>query len=154
MKIKIVSVLGILFLAGLLGAWYYSQAGIVEVPGIVIEDAYARSNGPSAKTGAVFMRITNNTELNEKLVGVKADVAMKAELHTHIHSDDGVVLMRHVMNGFEIPAKEQIVLKRGGDHLMLMGLSLPLEQGDVIHLILSFKQAGDIALDVSVDLER
>ncbi len=46
------------------------------------------------------------------------------------------------------------MLKRGGDHVMFMGLNSAWEQGDLLPLTLVFEKAGEIDLEVQVDLER
>jgi copper(I)-binding protein len=41
-------------------------------------------------------------------------------------------------------------LEPGGQHIMLMGLSAPLADGDTLELTLTFERAGEITLDVPV----
>lgn len=62
--------------------------------------------------------------------------------------------MMHVEEGFAIPAGETYMLKRGGDHVMFMGLTEDMLQGGSVSVTLTFEQAGDIVIDVPVDLER
>jgi copper(I)-binding protein len=45
-------------------------------------------------------------------------------------------------------------LARGGDHVMFMGLNGPMEHGDTVSVTLSFEKAGDIVVDIPIDLER
>ena len=56
--------------------------------------------------------------------------------------------------GFEIAAGETILLKRGGRHVMFLGLTDPFEQGEMIDVTLTFEKAGDIDVKIPVDLER
>ena len=107
-----------------------------------------------AKSGAAFMQIMNMTDTDDRLVAATASVAKRVELHTHIESDDGVMLMREVEGGFEIAAGQGRMLARGGDHVMLMGLTQKVMDGDIIHFTLTFEQAGDVEIDIPVDLER
>ena len=83
----------------------------------------------------------------------ESPVAQLVELHTHI-DDNGVMRMRPVEGGLEIPAGGEHMLMRGGDHVMLMGLTQTLEDGAIIPLTLIFENAGPIALDVTVDNSR
>ena len=122
--------------------------------GIMVDDAYARSSTSTSPTGAAFMVIMNHTGEDDRLVDVKSDVAKRVELHTHKESGDGVMKMMHVEDGFAVPAGASHVLKRGGDHVMFMGLNAPLEQGATVSLILVFEKAGEVAVDVPVDHER
>lgn len=122
--------------------------------GIKISDAYARVSGPSAKSGAAFMIIENAAAADDRLIAATSEVAAKVELHTHTEDAAGVMQMVHVPEGFVIPAQGQHALARGGDHVMLMGLTGPLAQGDSFKLTLTFQNAGSITLDVPVDLTR
>ncbi len=134
-------------------------AGVIAIPSIaladiVVQDAYARSAGSMAKAGAAFMMLENTGPSADRLIDAKSDAAVKIELHTHIDQGDGVMKMTHVPEGFEIPAGSMIALKRGGKHVMFMGLKNAWSQGDMINLTLVFEQAGEINVQVPVDLER
>ncbi|WP_170326825.1 copper chaperone PCu(A)C [Ruegeria arenilitoris] len=121
---------------------------------ISVNDAYARSSGKSAKAGAAFMMIQNAGETDDRLIGVKSDAAARVELHTHKVDDNGVAKMVHVEEGFVIPAGEMHMLKRGGDHVMFMGLTAPFEHGATVPVTLIFEKAGEVEIEIPVDLER
>ena len=121
---------------------------------IMIHDSYARSSTPFSQTGAVFMEIMNKGETDDRLISAETEVSKKAELHTHIQNDDGVMKMRRVEEGFAIPAGGMHMLQRGGDHVMMMGLLQSLEHGQTITLRLVFEEAGELSVEVPVDLER
>ena len=95
-----------------------------------------------------------STDTNDRLIGVKSDVAGRVELHTHKVDENGVAQMIHVEEGFAIPAGEAHLLKRGGDHVMFMGLNAPFEQGSSVPVTLIFEQAGEVVVEIPVDLER
>ncbi len=120
---------------------------------IMIEDAYARSASPAAKTGAAFMQIVNHGE-EDRLIGVASPAADLVQLHTHVESGDGVMQMKHVEEGLELPAHGTLSMARGGKHVMLMGLTAPLMQGETVPVTLIFEKAGEMTVDVTVDLER
>lgn len=122
--------------------------------GIEVHDAYARSASEMATTGAAFMVIHNHGGAADRLIGVTSDVAEKVELHTHREDANGVMRMIHVEDGFDLPEDGEIVMERGGHHVMFMGLKAPMAQGDMIDLTLVFAQAGEVAVQVPVDLER
>ncbi len=121
---------------------------------IHIKDAYMRSSGPTAKTGAAFMMIMNHSGQDDVLVGATSDIAKRIETHTHIHGEDGVMMMRKVEGGFVLPDGESHMLKRGGDHLMFMGLNRALVDGEKISVTLHFKKLGDMVVEIPVDLKR
>lgn len=121
---------------------------------IVISEAYARSSGPNAKAGAAFLIIENTQATSDRLLNVGSDVAARTELHTHIMTNEGVMQMRQVEGGIEIPAGGLHSLERGGDHIMFMGLFDGFEQGDTVSVTLEFERAGRIEVTVPVDLDR
>lgn len=135
--------------------------GALTLPGIADEtgalrivDAYARAASPNAKAGAAFLVIENPTGSDDRLISATSDVAMRVELHTHIDAGNGVMQMRHDQDGFPIPAGEQHTLQRGGDHIMFMGLNRALRHGETVDVTLTFEQAGDIVIEIPIDLER
>lgn len=120
---------------------------------IHVHDAYARAAG-IGKSGAVFFMMHNMTEADDRLIDVRADVAKKVELHTHKDLGDGVMKMLHVPEGFTLAAGEMHELARGGDHVMLMGLTRELANGDTFPLTLVFEKSGELVIDVAVDNDR
>ncbi|WP_171100256.1 copper chaperone PCu(A)C [Ruegeria sp. HKCCD7255] len=121
---------------------------------IKVDDSYARSSGATAKAGAAFMMIVNDGDTADRLIGVRSDAAARVELHTHEVDENGVARMMEVEEGFEIPAGESHALERGGDHVMFMGLTQPFEQGTRVPVTLIFENAGEIDIEIPVDLER
>ena len=119
--------------------------------GVHIDEPYARI-GPNS--GAVFFTIENHATVEEKLVAAHSDVAKLTELHTHIADANGVMKMVPIEGGITIPAGEDHALARGGDHIMLMGLTQALKDGDTFSVTLSFEHAGDVTFDVTVDNSR
>ncbi len=127
-------------------------AAFADMSKIMVDDAYARASNKMA--GAAFMALVNHTDEDDRLIGASTDVAKRVELHTHMDMGDGVMKMMHVEEGFAIAAGETHMLQRGGDHVMLMGLNQELKQGDTITLTLTFEKAGDMVIEVPVDLAR
>lgn len=121
---------------------------------IMVDDPYARVSSKASKSGAAFMAIVNHGDEDDQLVDVRSDVAKKVQLHTHMETSDGVMKMMHVPEGFAIPAGETHMLMRGGDHVMFMGLTKSLNHGDMVSVTLVFEKAGEVTIEVPVDLER
>ncbi len=121
---------------------------------IEIVRPYARTSGANAKSGAMFLLIVNHGASADRLLSVRTDVAKKAMLHTNIEDENGVMKMRPLPDGIEIPAGAEHRLKRGGDHVMLMGIGDPLADGDRLSVTLVFENAGEIAISVPVDQAR
>jgi copper(I)-binding protein len=123
--------------------------------GVHVENAYAITSGPGAMSGAVFFEIVNHSTTSpDRLISASSDAAQRVELHTHLIDANGVARMVEVEDGFAVAPGETHVLERGGDHVMMMGLTRPLADGDVIELKLLFEREGEVVLEVPVDLDR
>lgn len=121
---------------------------------ISVSDPYARVSRPDAPTGAAFMIITNNGTTDDRLLSASSHVSKRVELHTHQDQGDGVMKMVEIVDGIPLPAGASHVMKRGGDHVMFMGLKQSLEQGGEVTVTLTFEQAGDVEITIPVDNER
>lgn len=118
---------------------------------IAIFDAWARATpGIADENSAAYMRIRNTGE-PDRLVGAAWDGGPVREVQLHeTVMDGGSMQMREVPAGWEIPAEGTLELARGGNHVMLIGLSEQLEPGDTVHLTLVFERAGELTFDVPV----
>lgn len=121
---------------------------------ISVKDAYARTASKMSKSGAIFLELHNMGGVDNRLIAASSDVAKRVELHTHKEIGDGVMKMMEVEEGFAIPAGGMHMLARGGDHIMLMGLTRPLDHGDQVTVTLDFEVGDDLEITVPVDLER
>ena len=121
---------------------------------IMIKDAYVRTAMKGAKSGAAFMQIMNHSDTDDRLIGVSSDIAKRVELHTHKDMGEGVMKMMEVEEGFVIPAGGMHGLARGGDHVMFMGLTQEMVQGESVEVTLTFEEAGDMVVQIPVDSER
>lgn len=98
---------------------------------------------------AAYMVIRNTGGEPDKLIAASTDVAKTVELHTVIE-EGGVMRMRQVEGGIDIPANGEVVLKPGGFHVMLIGLTRDLNAGDSVQLTLTFEKAGEIPVTAQV----
>jgi copper(I)-binding protein len=62
--------------------------------------------------------------------------------------------MLHVKEGFAIAEGDMLALERGGHHVMFMGLTEAFEQDKIVPVTLVFEKAGDVVVEVPVDLMR
>ena len=121
---------------------------------ILVNDAYVRASSKMAKSAAAFMEIKNTSPQDDRLLDVKSKVAKRVELHTHIKSDDGVMKMRRVDDGFLISGNDTLRLERGGNHIMFMGLSQPFVNGESIFITLFFESAGPLDLEIPIKMKE
>ena len=127
---------------------------IASAEAILVNDAYVRASSKMAKSAAAFMEIKNTSSQDDRLLDVKSKVAKRVELHTHIKSDDGVMKMRRVDDGFLISGNDTLRLERGGNHIMFMGLSKPFVNGESIFITLFFESAGPLDLEIPIKMKE
>ncbi|MCA0939563.1 copper chaperone PCu(A)C [Salipiger pacificus] len=130
-----------------------STAGMARAD-ILVEDAYARAAMPSAPTAAVYLELRNDGAEDDVLLGASSGSAAKTMLHGSSEGAGGVMTMTAHSGGVVIPAGGSHVFAPGGDHVMLMGLTQPLETGATLGLTLTFERAGEIRIEVPVELTR
>lgn len=121
---------------------------------IMVKDAYARTMGGIGASGAVFMVLMNHGHHDDRLIGARTDASEKAELHTHLMTADGVMQMREIEGGVPLPAGAAHEFVRGADHVMLLGLTRELKDGDTVGLTLIFESGAEVTVDVVVDNQR
>lgn len=115
---------------------------------VMVMKAYARASAtPTAETGAAYVSLMLHGDA-DRLVAVSSPAAKMAGLH-ETKLVDGVMKMEHV-DAIDIPAHGKLEMKPGGYHIMLMGLTAPLKQGDEIELTLTFEKAGEVKVKAKV----
>ncbi|MFN4061255.1 MAG: copper chaperone PCu(A)C [Paracoccus hibiscisoli] len=119
--------------------------------GMHANDAYARSTNPMV--GAVFLKLENHREVDCTLQSAASDAAERVELHTHLE-EDGVMKMTRIEDGIPVAAGQTHALDRGGDHIMMLGLTTPLTDGDTVTLTLDFGDCGTETVEAVVDNQR
>lgn len=119
--------------------------------GLLLRDPFARV---TPQAGAVYLMIANHGDADDRLLAVRSDAAMKMMPMTMKADADGTMKMVDLMDGLAIPAWSTQVLAPGQDHLMLMGLTRKLKDGDRIELVLTFERAGEVHLTVPVQSSR
>ena len=127
------------------------DAAAAATGGVVVQDAWVRATEGAedpSMTGA-FMVLDNEGDDDVDLVGASSPVAGKAELH-EMAMVDGDMVMRQVEGGITITAGRGKVLEPGGYHVMLMGLTDPLEAGDEVDLTLEFSDGTEQTLTAPV----
>ena len=134
-------------------AWAVATPAIAhdyEVNGIVVEHPWARATAPRQPAGAVYVTLRNTGARDDRLIGAATPIAETSGLHT-TRNDGGIMRMRPV-KVVEVPAGAAATLAPGGQHIMLVGLTEPLEVGNLLPLTLTFERAGTVDIEVFIDI--
>lgn len=108
-----------------------------------VDHPWSRPTPPNTQVGGGFMTITNHGETSDRLISVEVDFARTVEIH-ETRQEGELMRMVHLPEGLEIPAGATVNLQPGGHHVMFMGLSQQLREGEHLEAVLVFEQAGNL----------
>lgn len=112
---------------------------------ISVTDPWAKATDEHM-TG-VFGVIANDSDRQLHLVGAQSEAAQRAELHETADDGTGSTLMQEKEGGFMIEPGQSLELVPGGDHIMLMQLTEPIEPGQQVLVTLEFADGTTLPLE-------
>lgn len=115
---------------------------------IAVTGAWARATPPGVKVGAAYLSILNRGKQTDYLQSVSSAAASTAEMHRTTH-ENGVSRMRPA-GALPIAAGQALKAEPGGLHVMLTGLKQPLVAGSRVPLVLGFRDAGAVTVQVEI----
>lgn len=124
------------------------QEWSVSGEGISIEGAWARPASEGRMSAAYFL-ITNFEDEDDRLIGVRSDVARMVEIHESYEGENDMMGMREVPE-IELPANETVRFEQGGLHIMLIQATRQLAEGDTFELTLEFENSGEQTIEVPI----
>ncbi len=115
---------------------------------VEVRGAWSRATAPGMPMGAVYGEIENSGEQDVTLLNLVVEGARTAEIHKSVEID-GMMRMREI-TPFVIPAGQTVVLEPGGKHIMLMGLSSALKQGETVQLTATFSGNQEVKINAVI----
>lgn len=134
------------------GLWLASaplSAQEVTAGDLRISAPWMRAPPGGSKVASGYVTITNSGNTPDRLVGASAAIAERVEVH-EMTMEKGIMKMRALNPGLEIPPGKTVELKPGSFHLMLMDLKSAPEPGKSARMELRFEKAGAVPLDFAV----
>jgi periplasmic copper chaperone A len=116
---------------------------------ITIEKPWSRATPKGADAAIGFCIIRNRGASADKLVGATADFAAAATIH-EMTAENGVMRMRDLPAGLDIPPNNSVILSPKGYHLMFTGLKRQLKKGETVKADLTFEHAGSVSVTFDV----
>lgn len=98
-----------------------------------VADPWVRATVVQQQSSALFARLTSAR--GGRLVAARSPVAASVELH-EMSMDRGVMRMRALPDGLDLPAGKEVALAPGRYHLMLMDLKRQLRPGETVAVTL------------------
>lgn len=117
---------------------------------LMIGHPWSRATPAGAKVGGGYLSIENTGATADRLVSVSVPFAGRAEIH-EMAVTNGVMTMRPLEQGVDVPAGGKIELKPGGFHLMFLDLKEPLKQDERVKGTLTFEKAGTVEVEFKVE---
>jgi copper(I)-binding protein len=117
---------------------------------IAIDRPWTRAVGASAPTAAGYMVLRNGGTVPDRLVSAATPMATAIEMH-QMSMTDGIMRMRPLPDGIELPPGQSVRLEPGGLHLMLIGPTGGLARGTRVPVTLRFERAGQVAVELIVE---
>lgn len=124
-------------------AWFLALAALAPAAALAqvdIHGAWARGTVPAQTATGAFM--TLHAHEPARLLGVSTPVAGRAEVHEM--KMDGNVMRMRAIDALPLPRMQDVELKPGGYHVMLLDLKGQLKAGDSVPLTLRFEQGGKV----------
>jgi copper(I)-binding protein len=117
---------------------------------LTIGHPWSRATLPGAKVAAGYLTVKNNGTEPDRLIAVSADISGKGEIH-EMTVKDGVMNMRLLADGVEIPVGGEVKLEPGSYHLMFKELKAPAVEGVKFPGTLTFEKAGTVKVEFAVE---
>lgn len=115
---------------------------------VSIEHAEIVLAPPGAKVMAGYLTIWNGAQNDIDLAKVESDAFKSISLH-NTEIVDGVARMRP-LNGVPIPGHAELLMQRGGIHMMLGDLKIELEPGETVDLVLTFHDGTRVSSEATI----
>ncbi|GIK80226.1 MAG: hypothetical protein BroJett024_13310 [Alphaproteobacteria bacterium] len=116
---------------------------------LVIATPWSRATPGGARVAGGYMKIVNAGQQADRLVGGSFVRAGRFEVH-EMAMEGGIMKMRPLARGLEIPAGATVELKPGGYHAMFMDLKDGLKEGETVKGTLVFEKAGTVEIEYRV----
>jgi copper(I)-binding protein len=122
--------------------------GLAFAQGVSAEKGWVRWVPPVSPNSAGYFMLHNESDQDRLLVGASSDVAKAIEIHTVIEKDGASTMTR--LESIVVPKQDCVLFEGGGNHIMLIGLKQPLQEGQSVALTLHFQNGETLDVDLVV----
>lgn len=102
-----------------------------------VDDAWVRATVPNQSASGAFMSVTADSD--SKLLSVASPAAKDVQIHEMTMKND--VMSMGPVKSVDLPAGKAVNFDPNGYHVMLMGLTAQLKEGDSVPLTLTIENA-------------
>ena len=116
---------------------------------LIIQDCWIQMLKSNQKNASGYFKIKNNSSIRETLISVSSKISFRTELH-EMKVENNIMKMKKLSKGLFIPAKEEVLLKPGGIHIMLLDLKNEIKLNERYEITMNFKRSGKINIPFKV----
>ncbi len=109
---------------------------------------WARPGTKGQMTGG-YLTYQNELSVTDTLLSARSAQAGDTQIHETYETEDGLFGMKELKNIVLAPG-EELTMKRGGIHVMLMDLNQDLTVSDTVTVFLTFSQKGEVNFQLPV----
>ncbi|WP_299083449.1 copper chaperone PCu(A)C [uncultured Paraglaciecola sp.] len=117
---------------------------------VAITDATIRLLPPGVPNTAAYFSLQNSSDKKLTLIGATAGFATKAEIHNHVMVNNMMSMQQQ--SEVVIESGKKVQFAPGGLHIMLFGLTHPLQAGQSLTISLQTKEGK--VIDVIANVAR
>ena len=115
---------------------------------VSVSDPWGRTSPAAASNGAFYMQLDGG-DTDDVLIGADSPACQTVELH-ETQMSDGVMSMQRLSSGIPVPAGETVSLEPGGLHVMCLGLTAALVEGESATIQLQFESSGLVTVSAEI----
>lgn len=116
---------------------------------IQIGHLWSRATPGTSTVGAVYGPFLNTGTQSDRLIHITSPWAQDVKIHQTV-KEQGHMDMQ-MLDALPLNPNQPVSLSPGKTHIMLMGLTHELKEGDRIPLTLTFEKAGSIDVEAIVE---
>ncbi len=116
---------------------------------IEFENPWIRMVPSVSPNSAAYLNISNGTEEIVTLTNISSQVADRIEVH-NVEVDAQGTMSMFKIDSLDIEPDSTTSLAPGGAHIMIYGLKEPLNEGEMVTMLLSFDNQPPIPVNFSV----
>ena len=121
-----------------------------KIGSLEIGHPWTRATPGGADVAGGFLKITNTGTEDDRLISLSIEGIARSEIH-EMAMKDGMMTMRPLKDGLPVPAGSTVELKPGSFHVMMMGLTKPFTEGEMIKGTITFEKAGTASIEFKVE---
>ncbi len=118
-------------------------------PVLRIDDAYVRLATTPKNPAAAYFMVVGGPKA-DRLMDVSSPVVIRTEMHESMAGSGGMMSMKPIEGGIDIPAGAGVEFKPGGKHVMMFNVNPGIVPPRTLPMIFTFKSGERITVDAVV----